>query len=823
MGGRINIQRRPIKISFTYFLDIIFFTEATLRGKHMLKSKFILGLLVLFVIVTSFGFYGYTVIRNNLIQEQIEINQAATRALEARISRWLERRKTEISTLANTPVVRSMDWSKSGPFLKQKHEAMPWFYIFAHINPDGTYYNSKVDFAEGRNLSDRAHFQASIEGRVYASDPVVSRTLGTDIVAVTSPIYESDLENSKIIGVFGGMIDTSTIVEELSRFSNGEKSYAFALNSNGIAISHPDPNRMGNINTNAKSLVNDLDPGVSKITKEMLSGYEGWRRIKIDNQDAFVTYTPVTQANWYLATVTDASHVIGQLKALNFATIFFALILSLTFYMVLRLRNAESQKLEAEKSIVEEKNRAKSNFLANVSHELRTPLNAIIGYSDLIQADTSLSNTGKKRVQAINTSGKHLLNLINRILDLAKVEAGKLELDSRPTNLKNFLNDTVKSLEITAQRYPISFSTSIEVDEDILANVDTDKLTQIINNITTNSFKYGGSGLVTFAAHLKHDDNRNPNLCINVVDQGIGMSTKDLQTVFNEFEQIDSKSSGLGLGLAIVKQLTTLMNGEVKITSEKTKGTSVEVIIPINRLSYEELANNNNTNEHSISVDGKGKCILVIDDNEENHSLLKDLFTSNNFKVDVATDGEAGLSLFDKKDYDLVITDIVMPKKNGFEVIREIRARSNNATVPIIVASASAFASDQQESIEAGGDVFMAKPISIRDMLNTTCQLLNIITPIKENYSEVKENSTLPSLSIETTPLQLNASEKEKIQEIVELAELGRFFEIRSIIESTESQNLRELWICIEEPVNDLDSDRIIDIVNPIIDTNNKK
>jgi len=189
----------------------------------------------------------------------------------------------------------------------------------------------------------------------------------------------------------------------------------------------------------------------------------------------------------------------------------------------------------------------------------------------------------------------------------------------------------------------------------------------------------------------------------------------------------------------------------------------------------------------------------------------------------VATDGEAGLSLFDKKDYDLVITDIVMPKKNGFEVIREIRARSNNATVPIIVASASAFASDQQESIEAGGDVFMAKPISIRDMLNTTCQLLNIITPIKENYSEVKENSTLPSLSIETTPLQLNASEKEKIQEIVELAELGRFFEIRSIIESTESQNLRELWICIEEPVNDLDSDRIIDIVNPIIDTNNKK
>jgi len=703
-----------------------------------------------------------------------------------------------------------MDWSKSGPFLKQKHSAMPWFYIFAHINPDGTYYNSKVDFAEGKNLSDRAHFQASINGKVYASDPVVSRTLGTDIVAVTSPIYRTDASNSDIIGVFGGMIDTTTILEELDRFENGKNSYAFALNSTGIAISHPDASRMGNINTKAVSLTTDQDPGLSTVSVKMLEGQEGWERIKIDGQDAFVTYTPVSEADWYLATVTDTGHVNSQLTALNIAAAFVAMILMLTFYMVLRLRNSEAHRLETEKSVVEEKNRAKSNFLANVSHELRTPLNAVIGYSDLLRANSELSQSNRNRVEAINKSGKHLLSLINRILDLAKVEAGKLELDSRPVEVHTLLSDTAKSLEIAAQKYPVSFSTSIEVPRDFVANVDTDKIVQVVNNITTNAFKYGGSGHVSLASFIRRQTDDTCMLIVNVVDQGIGMSYEELAKVFNEFEQIDSKSSGLGLGLAIVKQLVTLMHGDINISSEAGKGTSVVVELPLQLIDVDHVPAQNENFDGSLTVDGTGLSILIIDDNEENSSLMRDFFTSKNFEITVARDGEKGINAFQECSFDLIMTDLVMPKKNGFEVIQAIRADKTKSETPIIVASASAFATDKRDSLRAGADVFIAKPVDLKDVLKTTCRLLKI--DLKELNQSLVDNQPKSQTEALINPetLVLDESDVQNALKIIELAEIGRLTEIRKILNETKSPGLVNLGILLEEKLDDLDAEGVI-------------
>lgn len=742
--------------------------------------------------------------------------------MEARISRWLERRKTEIATLANTPVVRSMDWSKSGPFLKQKHAAMPWFYIFAHINPDGTYYNSKVDFAEGKNLSDRAHFQASINGKVYASDPVVSRTLGTDIVAITSPIYRTDTTTSDIIGVFGGMIDTTTILEELARFENGKNSYAFALNSSGIAISHPDINRMGNINTKADSLTTDQDPGLSTVAAKMLEGQEGWQRLKIDDQDAFVTFTPVSQADWYLATVTDASHVNSQLTTLNFAAVFVAMILLLTFYMVLRLRNSEAQRLETEKIVVEEKNRAKSNFLANVSHELRTPLNAVIGYSDLLQADRQLTPTARNRVEAINKSGKHLLSLINRILDLAKVEAGKLELDARPVQMQTLLIDTAKSLEIAAQKYPITFSTSIEIPKDLIASVDTDKIIQVVNNLTINAFKYGSSGHVTLAAFIRRQPDGSPTLIVNVVDQGIGMSREELANVFNEFEQIDSKSSGLGLGLAIVKQLVSLMHGDIKISSEVGEGTSVVVELPLELSEFGyEIAHDEKFSD-SLIIDGMGRSVLVIDDNEENSALMRDLFTSNNFEITVARDGQHGLDLFHEHSFDLVLTDLVMPKKNGFEVIQAIRAHKTKSHVPIIVASASAFATDKRASLDAGANAFMAKPVDLKSVLRTTCQLLQLdFTQLNHEAVSLESNSEAAALAQSET-IVLDQIDLKTLSELIELAEVGRLTEIKSIMDNTKSQGLKSLGTLLEGDLENLDAEGIVEKVKMVLRKNGK-
>jgi signal transduction histidine kinase len=368
---------------------------------------------------------------------------------------------------------------------------MPWFYIFAHINPDGSYYNSKVDFAKGQNLSDRAHFKAALAGRVYASDPVNSRTLNADIVAVTSPIYRSDAKGSDIIGVFGGMIDTSTIVQELSRFSHGPRSYAFAINSSGIAIAHPDAARRGNINTKEISLLKDSDPGLKATVEAMLERRTGWLLTRVDGQEVYASFAPIAEANWTIATVADAQFMRGGIRIVDYLGIAAFAVLCLIALMVVRFRRIELATLRRQREAVEEKSRAKSAFLANMSHELRTPLNGILGYTQILLQREGRDDTARRHLQVIQSSGQHLLSLINRILDLSKIEAGKVELEPRPVDLPSLLQDLVRIYDIEKARFGAAFTWHWPADLSRVVVLDPEKLKQIVTNVVVNAFKYG--------------------------------------------------------------------------------------------------------------------------------------------------------------------------------------------------------------------------------------------------------------------------------------------------------------------------------------------
>jgi hypothetical protein len=453
--------------------------------------RFNLILFAVFGVIALGGYFAFQKIRAELLDEQIKIHAAKTDAVARSIDRWLVTRKTEVSTLANTPLIRSMDWAQAGPFLKAKHEQMPWFYIFAHINPDGSYYNSKVDFAKGQNLSDRAHFKAALAGRVYASDPVNSRTLNADIVAVTSPIYRSDAKGSDIIGVFGGMIDTSTIVQELSRFSHGPRSYAFAINSSGIAIAHPDAARRGNINTKEISLLKDSDPGLKATVEAMLERRTGWLLTRVDGQEVYASFAPIAEANWTIATVADAQFMRGGIRIVDYLGIAAFAVLCLIALMVVRFRRIELATLRRQREAVEEKSRAKSAFLANMSHELRTPLNGILGYTQILLQREGRDDTARRHLQVIQSSGQHLLSLINRILDLSKIEAGKVELEPRPVDLRSLLQDLVRIYDIEKARFGAAFTWHWPADLSRVVVLDPEKLKQIVTNVVVNAFKYG--------------------------------------------------------------------------------------------------------------------------------------------------------------------------------------------------------------------------------------------------------------------------------------------------------------------------------------------
>jgi len=209
-------------------------------------------------------------------------------------------------------------------------------------------------------------------------------------------------------------------------------------------------------------------------------------------------------------------------------------------------------------------------------------------------------------------------------------------------------------------------------------------------------------------------------------------------------------------------------------------------------------------------VDGTGLSILIIDDNEENSSLMRDFFTSNNFEITVARDGEKGINAFQECSFDLIMTDLVMPKKNGFEVIQAIRADKTKSETPIIVASASAFATDKRDSLRAGADVFIAKPVDLKDVLKTTCRLLKI--DLKELNQSLVDNQPKSQTEALINPetLVLDESDVQNALKIIDLAEIGRLTEIRKILNEAKSPGLVNLGILLEEKLDDLDAEGVI-------------
>jgi signal transduction histidine kinase/DNA-binding response OmpR family regulator len=770
------------------------------------EIRFNLILFTVFALIGLGGYAGFAHIRGELLGEQIAINTFRTDSMARRVDQWLATRKAEVATLANTPALRSMDWAQSGPLLKAKHERMPWFYIFAHINPDGTYYNSKVDFAKGQNIGDRAHVRAALSGRVYASDPVNSRTLGVDIVAVTSPIFQSDAKDAPVIGAFGGMIDTSTIVEELDRFDNGPGSYAFAVNSTGVAIAHPDPARRGNINTNPFSLAQDADPGLAAAAAAMLKGSTGWLRATVDGRDVYVHHTPLAQAQWFIATVTDAQVVHRNLRLVDAIGAAALLLLCAAMAMVVRFRRIEVRTVNQQRALAEEKSRAKTAFLANVSHELRTPLNGILGYSQILLQRETTDETSRRHLQIIQSSGQHLLSLINRILDLAKIEAGRVELEPRPVDLPALLQDLTRVFEIERARHGAGLRCGFAPDLPRTVRLDPDKFRQVVTNVVVNAFKYGERSEVVLSVTRSTLGDR-PSLRIEVRDAGRGMTPDEIRRAFTPFEQVRRGAEGAGLGLAIVHQLLELMGGSVTIDSEPGRGTCVVLEMP-----FEEA---DQTVPHGPDmrlprgVRDRRPSLLVVDDNAVNVSLLVDLLQPRGFEVHAAHSVDEALASFAAQRVDLVVTDLVMPDRDGFDLIRAIRSGARAPDTPIVVASASAFAGDQVRSAAVGADRFLAKPVDSAALLQVIADLLHL------EYHDSDEPEAAAPPAAEVAALRAVVLAQPVAERIREAAELGQLMRIESLIDEVPDEDLRRaLHRLLDAALREQDADRVLEVLD---------
>ena len=410
-----------------------------------------------------------------------------------------------------------------------------------------------------------------------------------------------------------------------------------------------------------------------------------------------------------------------------------------------RTRELKKEKDGAEilREHAEVANQAKSTFLANMSHELRTPLNGILGYAQILRRDPAITTQQRHGLNVIEQSGNHLLNLINDVLDLAKVEAGKIELYNVDFNLHMFLTGMAEIIRIRAECKEIIFN--LEMDSTLPKNINGDekRLRQVLLNLLGNSVKFTDNGSITMKAEVQnHLEECYISIRFTVEDTGVGITPENLKAIFDPFQQVGDRErqvKGTGLGLSISRNLVELMEGQLKVESKIGSGTKFWFDLTLPVAEHEEKVEDSKIDLPIIGIKGKAPKVLVVDNNWENRAVLVDLLMPLGFETKEANNGVKGLEKAIEFLPDVIITDLIMPEMDGFELIRQIRQSSKLKDKVIIAASASVYEEDQNRSLTLGSNVFLSKPIQIDNLFSKLEYHLNLTWIYGEYITNITE------------------------------------------------------------------------------------
>lgn len=508
------------------------------------------------------------------------------------------------------------------------------------------------------------------------------------------------------------------------------------------------------------------------IYRKALTGETLNFEIEVTNEASYSIYkeyslNPITLDDITIVGVSCYSKDITHLKKVEFE------IKKLNEGLEERVKERTEELVVANQNIVEvmksaeSANAAKSEFLANMSHEIRTPMNAIIGFSDLLSKLVQES-LAKNYLESIRSSSKNLLTLINDILDLSKIEAGKFELQYEFVDADAFFKEIKVLFENKFDEKGIAFIISIPDEFPTGLFIDEIRLRQILVNLLGNAIKFTNEGyvklLIEFESHLtKESSEILVDLTLKVIDTGIGMSKNYQEKIFESFRQQEGQSvkkyGGTGLGLSITKKLVELMNGEISVYSKTGEGTTVTLFIKNVIVAKEFEHKQAKLNIEIENINFEKATLLIADDVIYNRDYIKGILRETPIDIIEAENGEIAFNLAKENHIDLIITDIKMPVMDGVELLKKLKKDKKLNAIPVIASTAAAMKKEQEDLAEIGFSGFVVKPFEINDFYEELIKFLK--------YTLIKESIEMTSTQL-TSEVNLTETEKSELVNILE-------------------------------------------------------
>ncbi len=389
--------------------------------------------------------------------------------------------------------------------------------------------------------------------------------------------------------------------------------------------------------------------------------------------------------------------------------------------------------LEEQKALADQANQAKSSFLANMSHEIRTPINAVLGMDEMILRESRETQT-KKYATDIMSAGKTLLSLINDILDLSKIEEGKMEIIPVQYELASIINDLLNMVRERAEKKGLKLEIDVDEKTPFLLYGDEIRIRQCALNLLTNAVKYTEEGTVKLSVSFEKKDEEHILLNIRVSDTGIGIRQEDLKKLFETFTRIEEKRNrtieGTGLGMNITQELLSLMGSKLDVSSEYGKGSEFSFTVEQKVCGWNEIGDyasrfeNEKEHKYNVLFHAPNASILVVDDTEVNLSVIENLLKRTKIKVDTASSGKGALKLAEEKTYDIILLDHMMPEMDGIETLHHMKESGKNTETPTVALTANAVSGAREKYLEAGFTTYMSKPVDGEKLEKLLCDLL---------------------------------------------------------------------------------------------------